>query len=29
MVNYGTLDTVVNSPTFSQILSVRGMRRRR
>ena len=26
MVNYGTLDTVVNSPTFGQILSVRGMR---
>jgi hypothetical protein len=26
MVNYGAIDTVVNSPTFGQILSVRGMR---
>jgi hypothetical protein len=26
MVNYGALDTVVNSPTFGQILSVRPMR---
>jgi trimeric autotransporter adhesin len=26
MVNWGTLDTVVNSPTFGQVLSVRGMR---
>ncbi len=25
-VNYGAVDTVVNSPTFGQILSVRGMR---
>jgi hypothetical protein len=26
MVNYGAIDTVVNSPTFGQVLSVRGMR---
>ena len=26
MVNWGTIDTVVNSPTFGQVLSVRGMR---
>ena len=26
MVNYGAIDTLVNSPTFGQILSVRGMR---
>ena len=26
MVNYAAIDTVVNSPTFGQILSVRGMR---
>jgi hypothetical protein len=26
MVNYGTVDTVVNSPTFGQVLSVRPMR---
>ena len=26
MVNYGAIDTVVNSPTFGQILSVRPMR---
>jgi trimeric autotransporter adhesin len=26
LVNYGAIDTVVNSPTFGQILSVRGMR---
>jgi hypothetical protein len=26
IVNYGAIDTVVNSPTFGQILSVRGMR---
>jgi trimeric autotransporter adhesin len=26
MVNYGTIDTVVNSPTFGQVLSVRPMR---
>jgi hypothetical protein len=26
MVNYGAIDTAVNSPTFGQILSVRGMR---
>lgn len=26
MVNYGAIGTVVNSPTFGQILSVRGMR---
>jgi hypothetical protein len=26
MVNYAALDTVVNSPTFGKILSVRGMR---
>ena len=26
MVNYGTIDTVVNSNTFGQVLSVRGMR---
>lgn len=26
MVNYGAIDTVVNSPTFGQIFSVRGMR---
>ena len=26
MVNYGAIDTVVNSPTFGKILSVRGMR---
>jgi trimeric autotransporter adhesin len=25
-VNYGAVDTVVNSPTFGQVLSVRGMR---
>ena len=24
MVNYGAIDTVVNSPTFGQVLSVRG-----
>ena len=24
MVNYGAVDTVVNSPTFGQVLSVRG-----
>ena len=26
MVNYAAIDTVVNSPTFGQVLSVRGMR---
>jgi hypothetical protein len=26
MVNYGSIDTVVNSPTFGQVLSVRPMR---
>ena len=26
MVNYATVDTVVNSPTFGQVLSVRPMR---
>jgi hypothetical protein len=26
MVNYGAIDTVVNSPTFGQVISVRGMR---
>jgi hypothetical protein len=26
MVNYASVDTVVNSPTFGQILSVRPMR---
>jgi hypothetical protein len=26
MVNYGAVDTVVNSPTFGQVLSVRPMR---
>jgi hypothetical protein len=26
LVNYGTVDTVVNSPTFGQVLSVRPMR---
>ena len=26
MVNWGAIDTVVNSPTFGQVLSVRGMR---
>jgi len=26
LVNYGAIDTVVNSPTFGKILSVRGMR---
>jgi hypothetical protein len=26
LVNWGTIDTVVNSPTFGQVLSVRGMR---
>jgi hypothetical protein len=25
-VNYAAVDTVVNSPTFGQVLSVRGMR---
>ena len=25
-VNYGAVDTVVNSPTFGEVLSVRGMR---
>lgn len=25
-VNYGAVDTIVNSPTFGQVLSVRGMR---
>jgi hypothetical protein len=26
MVNYSAIDTVVNSPTFGQVLSVRPMR---
>ena len=26
MVNYQAIDTVVNSPTFGQVLSVRPMR---
>jgi hypothetical protein len=26
LVNYGTIDTNVNSPTFGQVLSVRGRR---
>jgi hypothetical protein len=26
LVNYGAIDTVVNSPTFGQVLSVRPMR---
>jgi hypothetical protein len=26
MVNYAAIDTVVNSPTFGQVLSVRPMR---
>lgn len=26
LVNYGVIDTIINSPTFGQVLSVRGMR---